>query len=198
MMMPLFPMRRPSMAALPGALPKAPDQMDPMNQGQRRRGGLFGRARSLLGNDGDPTTPNAWDWLVLGPTAPDILQERAQGRDLFGMRVRQAKQEEADSQNQMRRQQQRDQMVKEYIATLPPEQQVRARTAYAVDPEAFAESMAQQMTGGGWEVGQGYSHAFRTRPDGTVEMGDPLPLRPRAPIQGYMVPYDGEDWEYAE
>jgi hypothetical protein len=67
---------------------------------------------------------------------------------------------------------------------------MRARVAYTADPEAFAEAIARQMGGGDWQVGQGYSHAFRIRPDGSRETGAELPLRPRAPIMGYMMPED--------
>lgn len=158
-------------------------------------GQVAGRA---LGNDGDPATPNFFDWLMLGPTAPDILQERAQNRTLFGARMGQVKREEADAEQERTLRQQREAMVEQYISSLPPERQAQARMAYAVDPESFAEAMAQQMGGGGWQVGQGYSHAFRTNPDGTVTLGDPLPLRPRAPIQGYVMPNDLNEWEYAD
>lgn len=125
---------------------------------------------------------------------PQLMQNRqtdALNRDMFNMRARSAKIEEGQAQQQQ-------QAIEQYITSLPPEQQAQARMAAAVDPAAFAEAIAQQMTGGGWQVGQGYSHAFRIRPDGTRETGDPLPLRPRAPVVGYMSPGDAMDWEYSD
>lgn len=80
------------------------------------------------------------------------------------------------------------------ISTLPPEQQAWAR----INPEAFMRAFAEAQNdpNHGWQVGQGYSRAFRIRPDGTREDGAELPLRPRAPIMGYVMPGDAQDWDY--
>lgn len=110
---------------------------EPSPQPTRRRG-LFGR---MAGNDGDRSTPNLWDWLVLGPTAPDILQQRQQRADAFNMQtdaynmqVQRRKQEEALAQQQQAE-------LEAAIATLPPEQQVYAR----LNPEAFAQSLFRRQ-----------------------------------------------------
>lgn len=96
---PLFPLRRPIANAAPaapsGKLPTG-NQYDPTGEGLRRpRRGLFGRMGRALGNDGDAATPNFFDWLMLGPTAPDILQARAQRTALFPVAVRREKLEQA-------------------------------------------------------------------------------------------------------
>lgn len=158
----------------------AHDQYDPLNQGQRRRGLFGGRARGVLRReDGDPGT--ALNYFLFGREGVQGMRDSRMQRDLFNSQVRSQKIEDAARENDMARAQQRDRTVEEYITTLPPEQQARARTAYMVDPEAFAEAIAEQMTGGGWQVGPSYSHAFRIRPDGSRETGAELPLRPRAP-----------------
>lgn len=43
---------------------------------------------------------------------------------------------------------------------------------------------AEIANGGAWQHGPGYSHLWRPNEDGTVTLGDPLPLRPRAPTAG--------------
>lgn len=84
----------------------------------------------------------------------------------------------------------------EAIASLPPEQQAWAR----LNPEAFMRAYveSQMDQNNGWNVGQGYSHAFRINPDGTLQQGAALPLRPRAPIQGYILPGDMQEWQYSD
>lgn len=162
---------------------KPPEQYDPLGQGLQRPRGLFGRLGNALRNV---------DWEAVGaamrddPSILQNLQSQRNERRLLDFRVRGAKQDEADTQSQRDRQAQIDAMAQEYIASLPAAQQGPARMRYMVDPEGFAE----QIAGGGqeWQSGQGYSHTFRVNPDGTVTRGDALPLRPRAPIQGYGYP----------
>ena len=115
-------------------------------------------------------------------------QDQQYRRDMFGLRAAQGKREDEEAQTERHSLAQRQQVAEEYIRSLPADQQMRARVAYTADPEAFAEAIAEQMSGGGWQVGQGYSHAFRIRPDGSRETGAELPLRPRAPVMGYIMP----------
>lgn len=171
--------------AIAGVQQAAPQQ-------QPRRRGLFGGAFAPKNRAGTLEVIGATLQQLDDPNGQiSALQNARVERGLFGQRIRAAKDEQLQAQQEQSARQRRTDAVEQYIGTLPPEQQVQARMAYAVNPEAFAESVAQQMSGGGWQVGQGYSHTFRTRPDGTVERGDPLPLRPRAPIQGYYSPNDG-------
>jgi hypothetical protein len=121
-------------------------------------------------------------------------QDQQYQRDMFGLRAAQGKREDEEAQTERTSLAQRQQVAEEYIRSLPADQQMRARVAYTADPEAFAASIAEQMSGGGWQVGQGYSHAFRPRPDGTIEMGGQLPLRPRSVTPGYD-DGTGDDWE---
>jgi hypothetical protein len=168
----------------------ASDNFRSGTQPRRRRGGMFGgRAQGIIRReDGDPGT--LANYFLFGLNGVNDMRADRRDRDLFGFQVRRAKQQESATEQELQRQQQ----MEEAISQLPPEQQAYAR----LDPEAFIEAMIQQQVGGGWETGQGYSHAFRTNPDGTVTLGDQLPLRPRAPIQGYVMPNDGDDWEYAD
>ena len=91
--------------------------------------------------------------------------------------------------------QQRSQL-EEAIKTLPADQQVWAR----MNPSAFIRALVERQMdpNNGWQVGQGYSRAFRIRPDGTREDGAELPLRPRAPITGYVIPDDAQEWHYSD
>lgn len=104
-----------------------------------------------------------------------------------------AAEEMAQGREQKQQDEQRAQLERA-ISSLPPEQQAWAR----LNPEAFirAYAEAQNDPNHGWQVGQGYSRAFRIRPDGTREDGAELPLRPRAPIMGYVMPGDAEEWDY--
>ena len=197
--MPMFPLRRNYAPQQATQVMPVQDQYDPLQQGQtRRRRGLFGgQARGVVRReDGDPGT--ALNYFLFGREGVQGMRDSRMQRDLFNSRIRSQKIEDSVGENDLARAQRRDRTVEEYILTLPPEQQGRARTAYMVDPEAFAEAISQQMTGGGWQVGQGYSHAFRIRPDGSRETGAELPLRPRAPIMGYVMPGDQQDWEYSD
>lgn len=49
----------------------------------------------------------------------------------------------------------------------------------ALMQRAQAEALAAQQ-GPEWQVGSGYSRAFRVMPDGSVQQGGEIPLRPRA------------------
>lgn len=197
--MPMFPLRRNYAPQQATQVMPVQDQYDPLQQGQtRRRRGLFGgQARGVVRReDGDPGT--ALNYFLFGREGVQGMRDSRMQRDIFNNSIRSQKIEDATAESAMTQRVQRDRVAEEYIASLPIEQQARARTAYAIDPEAFAESLSEQMSGGGWQVGQGYSHAFRIRPDGSRETGAELPLRPRAPIQGYILPGDSQDWEYAD
>lgn len=133
----------------------------------------------------------------IGGEAPDAINEFVAAeqaerdaqmqRDIFGMRMRSQKMETQQAQD-------REQLVQEFIASLPAEQQLRARAAYLTDPEGFA---TQYLGGGGeWTVGSGYTHAFRQN-GGQVELGDPLPVRPRQwEGQDQEEGYDSDGWSY--
>lgn len=133
----------------------------------------------------------------IGGEAPDAVnefvaaeraaQDEQMQRDMFGLRMRSQKAETQQTQD-------REQLVQEFIASLPAEQQLRARAAYLTDPVGFA---SQYLGGGEWTVGAGYTHAFRQN-GGQVELGDPLPLRPRQPLIQYGNAGDEADWEYGE
>lgn len=158
------------------------DQYDPLQQGQtRQRRGLFGgQARGVFRReDGDPGTLANYFLFGLGGVQ-DMRDSRMQ-RDMFNSRIRSQKIEEGAAENEATQRQQRETMVHDFIATLPPDQQSRALTAYMVDPDGFAEQYLGTQQGGSWQHGQGYSHLWRPNQDGTVTLGDPLPLRPRAP-----------------
>lgn len=185
--MPLFDFTRQRRDAPPRAMKQTPYVPIDEQQAPRQRRGLFGGLTRR--DDGDPGT--FLNYFLFGRNGVQDMRDSAMRRDLFNFNMEGAKRERDQEAQQQ-------QALEQYITSLPPEQQAQARMAAAVDPAAFAEAIAQQMTGGGWQVGQGYSHAFRIRPDGTRETGDPLPLRPRAPVVGYMSPGDAMDWEYSD
>lgn len=163
---------------------------DPRQQSRQRRGGMFGsgRARGILRReDGDPGT--LVNYALFGRNGVEDMRTSPMRRDLFGRQIAALDREAASSKTQQ-------QQMEQAIATLPPEQQAWAR----LNPQAFVRAMAeaQMDNNNGWNVGQGYSHAFRVNPDGTLQQGAPLPLRPRAPIMGYVMPSDTQDWEYGD
>jgi len=146
------------------------------------------RQRSMWGRLGAMVTPERI--ATVGAALrddPGVLQavlaaqrdERAR-RDMFGFQVRRAKIEEGQAQDEAA-------ALEAAIAHLPADQQATAR----LNPEAFAEAQMRRQTGSDWQHGQGYSHAFRVNPDGTVTMGDALPQRPRENIYQPPAGYRG-------
>lgn len=158
---------------------KPEDQKQGGTQQVRSRGGFMGafQRKSL------PRTLQ-----VIGATLQQM--DNPQGQlDQFGANEERERALQMAQQAQDRTQQQNKQQqgaMEQAIASLPPEQQAWAR----LNPEAFMRAYveSQMDTNNGWNVGQGYSHAFRVNPDGTLQQGAALPLRPRAPITGYMWP----------
>lgn len=146
----------------------------------QRRGFLGGLVRR---QDGDPGT--ALNYFLFGLNGVNSMRDNRREDEVLRM-ARQERELEFKHRDQ----------VEQAIATLPPDQQVWAR----LNPEAFVRALAESQNdrNNGWNVGQGYSRAFRIRPDGTREDGAELPLRPRAPIMGYMIPGDSGDWEYSD
>lgn len=129
---------------------------------------IMGAALQDAGNGGD-TNNAAQMWAMQQQRDRGIRQDKLDDET--------AQAERADRQYEQQQRTQRQQMIEQYIASLPPERQAQARVAAALDPEGFVE----RLQGGEWQVGQGYTHAFRPRPDGSIERGGELPLRPYAP-----------------
>lgn len=155
-------------------------QEDPLGGGAPRRGMFGGRARGILRReDGDPGTLANYFLFGLG----GVNDMRANARADAALETQMW-----DRSRQVKREDEQQRTLDEAISQLPPDQQTWAR----MNPEAYMEALMRRRmdTNNGWNVGQGYSHAFRVNPDGTLQQGAALPLRPRAPIQGYMVPYD--------
>lgn len=104
--MPLFgsTRRRPMAMGAGKVMPAGKvDQYDPTGEGlQRRRRGLFGGVTRMLAQnpDGDDTTPDFWQYLMLGPEARDILQQRSLRQGMFDRQVRQDKFAERDAEEQ--------------------------------------------------------------------------------------------------
>lgn len=90
-------------------------------------------------------------------------QTDAQNAELMQLRMQRAKRETIQ-------QQELDQL----ISTLPQEAQVWAR----LNPEAFVTAMIRRQSDGEWQGGRGYTNLWRATPEGRVELGDRLPLRP--------------------
>lgn len=129
---------------------------------------------------------------VIGATLQQIDNPQGQLDQLSANeaeRARYAAAEAAQARSQKLEDGQRQQF-EEAIAALPPDQQRWAR----LNPGAFAEAVMRAQAGGGWQHGQGYSHLWRPNNDGTVTLGDPLPLRPRQQ-QTYNMPGNEDEWE---
>lgn len=47
--------------------------------------------------------------------------------------------------------------------------------------QARIDALRQPEASNDWQVGSSYTNAFRVRPDGTIEQGGEIPLRPYAP-----------------
>lgn len=177
-------------AGMPGATPPVPggykpEEMKPGGVEQvRSRGGLFGNAFSRKGL---PRTLQ-----IIGATMRDMAMGTNALGDLQRMEAEQQRLAAVDAAQSRQTKLEDDQRAQfeQAIAALPPEQQRWAR----LNPQAFAEAMMRAQVGGGWEHGQGYSHLWRPNPDGTVTLGDPLPLRPRQQ-QTYNMPGGEDDWE---
>ena len=123
MVFPMFPFKAASMA---GAAQKGqgPLILDPPPT--RRRGlfgGLFGGQSQRTQTNGVNDSPSFWEWLTLGPQAPDVLDQRRARRNLFGQGIRDQKQEDFQGQQ-----------LEQAIGQLDPAMQPWARLA----PEAAA------------------------------------------------------------
>lgn len=104
-------MRRPAMASIPGVIPMNPDaprdQYDPLGIGQTRRQGFFGRLGGAIRGDGKRDWGNvlgtlgaAMQQMDGGSELNDYLARREDAqsnRDLFNMRGRALKLEEAEA-----------------------------------------------------------------------------------------------------
>lgn len=183
------------MAIFPGTIraltqPKREETKLPgMEERVRSRGGFFGpfQRKSL------PRTLQ-----VIGATLQQMDNPQGQLDQFAANEERQRAIDMAQQAQDRTAQQEKQQQgaMDEAIASLPPQQQAWAR----LNPEAFMRAYveSQMDQNNGWNVGQGYSHAFRVNPDGTLQQGAALPLRPRAPIMGYVMPNDAQDWEYSD
>lgn len=152
-------------------LSTTPEELSRVSRPQRR--GLFGSMFSGdMGRD-----PNFGDFLVGGMNRVDQIRMRPMAIQAAKeeMEAQRAQREDRSAQTQARLEAQT--AGEAYIAQLPPWQQAQARMQMLLDPEGFAAA----ARGGEWQVGQGYTHAFRPRPDGSIEQGGELPLRPYAP-----------------
>lgn len=178
------------MSALPGVVPYLPsqprerDQYDPLGTGQTRRRGLFGRAAQsvgrILGNDGNPETPNLWDWIALGPRAPDILQERA-----YTQQTRRRESEQHDA-------------LEQAIGGLPE----RMRPWGRIAPEVVARQVLAEPEAPDWELDPVTGQPYHITPQGQVQYGqgrvsvqqrggDGSGQAERAPPSGYRWTADG-------
>lgn len=165
--------------------PKREDVKLPGTEQVRSRGGFMGafQRKSL------PRTLQ-----VIGATLQQMDNPAGQ-LDQFGANEARERAMQTALGTQSRGQKQEDeqrQQLEQAIASLPIEQQAWAR----LNPTQFMRAMMESETdpNNGWETGQGYSHAFRINPDGSLNRGAELPLRPRAPVPGYATPND-DDWE---
>ena len=160
---------------------------------------------SAAGGSGTPGAATGWRGAFMRKNLPRTLQilgatlqqiDNPQGQlDAFSAneadRQRQAALEMAQGRQTKLQDEQRGQL-EQAISTLPPQDQAWAR----LNPEAFIRALAEARNdhNSGWNVGQGYSHAFRVGPDGNVIQGDALPLRPRQQGPGYAMP-NADEWE---
>lgn len=136
----------------------------------------------------------------IGGEAPDAVnefvaaeraaQDEQMQRDMFGLRMRSQKAETQQTQD-------REQLVQEFIASLPAEQQLRARAAYLTDPEGFA---ARYLATGSSDWQNNGTVPYRIDPaTGAVITGSgTIPHRPRQPLIQYGSAGDEADWEYGE
>lgn len=185
-----------------GQIPPMPTSALKQDPFSNKQGGTE-QVRSAAGGSATPgAAGGGWRGAFMRKNIPRTLQilgatlqqiDNPQGQlDALAQneaeRVRYEAEQAAQGRSQKIEESQRLQL-EQAISSLPPEQQTWAR----MNPEAFAQAMARAQAGGGWQSGQGYSHLWRPNSDGTVTLGDPLPLRPRQGVQ-YNAP-DDEDWE---
>jgi len=168
----------------------APKQEPPKQGGTQQ----VGSRRGFMGAFQRKSLPRTLQ--VIGATLQQMDNPAGQLDQFAADEMRQRAIDMAERAQERTAQQEKTQQgaMEEAIASLPPQQQAWAR----LNPEAFMRAYieSQMDQNNGWNVGQGYSHAFRINPDGTLEQGAALPLRPRAPIMGYVMPNDAQDWEY--
>lgn len=85
----------------------------------------------------------------------------------------------------------RDQ-VEQAIATLPPDQQVWAR----LNPDVFVRALAEAGNAEQWSEPFAFEHGMAQRNSRTGQVR--VLTRPPAPLLGYMMPPDSNDWDYSE
>lgn len=129
----------------------------PMDDQRRGMGGIFGGVGNWL---------RTRDWEAVGamlrddPSYYENLMSRRQQNDLFGMRVRQMKTEEADQQRQQEE-------LNAAIATLPPEMQAWARVA----PNAAATRALSPPAAPDWDLDPVTGQPYTITPQGGVQYG---------------------------
>lgn len=144
----------------PGGEPFAPpNQAPPMPQPQ----GNPARSAALADVLGDPVSVESGGW---GEAVAEALAQGLRGRALQSMYQREMDQQEATASRTTQRENASDQ---------------RAQEMHDAELAQMRAELLAADGGGDWEVGSGYTHAFRVRPDGTVQQGGEIPLRPRAP-----------------
>lgn len=157
---------------------------------KRARRGLFGGGVSrLLGNDGNPATPNLWDWIALGPQAPDILQDRQQRQQLFGARMSATKREEEEALRQQAAREAAYAALPEQLRPLGP----------ILTPEAISRAvMPPPPEPPDWDLDPVTGQPYTVTPQGRVQYGEGrVNVRPaggsgeRAPPAGYRWTPDG-------
>ncbi len=195
------------MAGIPGVVPIAPQkpvgQYDPTGEGlpAPRRRGLFGGARRILAQnrEGDDTTPDFWQYLMLGPDARGILQERSMRRSLFDRQTRAAKLEEAQAEQERARREAALNALPENLRPLAPFLTNEGITRAVVPPQLewevddFGNPYSIQngrVVRGEGQVGvrqpaggvNGAPAGYRWTPDGNLEAvpGGPADIRANA------------------
>ena len=131
---------------------------------KRARRGLFGGGVSrLLGNDGNPATPNLWDWIALGPQAPDILQDRQQRQQLFGARMSATKREEEEALRQQAAREAAYAALPEQLRPLGP----------ILTPEAISRAvMPPPPEPPDWDLDPVTGQPYTVTPQGRVQYGE--------------------------
>lgn len=181
-------------AGVPGAMPPAPNGIKPEEMkpgGGEQVRSIDGERRPFMAAFSRKSLPRTLQ--IVGAAMQQMSNPAGQLNQFAANEAEQARYDTAQA-AQQRTQKTDDEQRAQFeqaISSLPPDQQRWAR----LNPQAFAEAMMRSQGDGGWQHGQGYSNLWRPNPDGTVTLGDPLPLRPRQAPMGYNTPDDGEDWE---
>lgn len=154
------------------------EKVQPLATGPQRRRGLFGGMAQFF-------TPDRLQ--IIGHTLQEMGGQTgaldnylAQRSDENERRMQQQRRRVIESREdtEWQRQEVDERALRAWVETLTPERREWAR----VNPRAaHAAFMASQFSQGDWESGSSFTHAYRVRPDGSVETGGELPLRPYAP-----------------